>query len=122
MKRSRMKRGGMFFLLFIVAVPLFGLLVMSLWNAILPEVIGVRSITFWQALGILLLSKILFGGFGGRHHGREQGRQKWIEMKQKLGGMNPEEREKFKSEWKNRCGSRWGRYDKTEDPKTMTPE
>jgi len=117
-----MKRGGIFFLLFIVAIPLFGLLVMSLWNAILPEVIGVRSITFWQALGILLLSKILFGGFGGGRHSRQRGREKWIEMKQKFSGMNPEEREKFKAEWKNRCGGRWASFDKTDDPKTMASE
>jgi len=118
-----MKKGGIFFLLFIVAIPLFGLLVMSLWNAILPEVIGVRSITFWQALGILLLSKILFGGFGGGKHSRQHGREKWIEMKQKFAGMNAEEREKFKSEWKNRCGSRWGsRYDRADDLQTKAPE
>ena len=37
----------------------FGFIVMSLWNAILPVVLGVKVITFWQALGILVLSKIL---------------------------------------------------------------
>ncbi|MEO7308449.1 MAG: hypothetical protein ABIR78_09320 [Ferruginibacter sp.] len=116
MKKQGIKRGGMFFLLFIVAVPLFGLLVMSLWNAILPEVIGVRSITFWQALGILLLSKILFGGFGGGRHSRQHGRQKWIEMKQKFAGMSAEDREKFKDEWKNRCGGRWGRSETPSAP------
>jgi hypothetical protein len=36
---------------------------MSLWNCLLPEILGVKSITFWQAMGILILSKILFGGF-----------------------------------------------------------
>jgi Ca2+/H+ antiporter, TMEM165/GDT1 family len=123
MKKRGINRGVMFFLFFIVAVPLFGLLVMSLWNAILPQVIdGVKPITFWQSLGILLLSKILFGGFGGGRHSRQHGRQKWIEMKQKFAGMNPEEREKFKSEWKNRCGTRWGRYEKTEEPRTISPE
>lgn len=118
MKKHGIKRGVMFFLLFIVAVPLFGLLVMSLWNAILPEVIGVRSISFWQALGILLLSKILFGGFGSGRHNRHRGREKWIEMKQKFAGMSAEEREKFKDEWKNRCGGRWSRFEKEE---TQTP-
>jgi hypothetical protein len=117
MKKFWIKKGLMYFLLFIIAVPLFGLLVMSLWNAILPAVLGVKSITFLQALGILLLSKILFGGFGSKH-GRRHGGDKWIEMKQKFAGMAPEEREKFKSEWKNRCGGRWGEFDKT-DSQTM---
>lgn len=43
-----------------------GLLVMSLWNALLPAILGVKAIGFWQALGILLLSRILFGGLGFR--------------------------------------------------------
>ncbi len=120
-KKFRMKKGVMFFLLFIVAVPLFGLLVMSLWNAILPAVIGVRSITFFQALGILLLSKILFGGFGGGRHNRRYGREKWMEMQQKFSGMTPEEKEKFKAECKHRWGGRWGSPDKT-DSQTVTSE
>ncbi len=54
------------FLLFVpLALFAFGSVVMLLWNAILPAVLHVSSITFWQALGILLLSKILFGGFRG---------------------------------------------------------
>ncbi len=88
----------------LAATLVFGLLVMGLWNAILPVVIGVKTITFWQALGILLLSKILFGGFG-RGGGFGRRRREWKErMEQKLGAMTPEEREKFKAEWKNRCG------------------
>ncbi len=77
---------------------------MSLWNAILPGVLHVSTITFPQALGILLLSKILFGGFGGR--GRWRGGPPPF-MQQKLANMTPEERESFKQEWRNKCG-RWG--------------
>jgi len=95
----------MMFFFFVAAVLLFGLLVMSLWNALLPAILGVKAITFIQALGILLLSKILFGGFGGRGwRGSPAWKQK---MKQRFDKMTPEEREKFKAEWKNRCGGRW---------------
>ncbi len=109
MKRGKFKMAIIFPIFFIAAVLLFGAIVMLLWNNILPAVIGVKSITFLQALGILVLSKILFGGFGrkgGWHRGRhEQWRNKWQE---KWAGMTPEEREKFKAEWKNRCGrGRW---------------
>ena len=46
---------------------IFGSVVMLLWNNLLPALFGVGVITFWQAIGILVLSKILFGGFRGGH-------------------------------------------------------
>lgn len=44
---------------------LFGYLLMYLWNWLMPAIFGLTTITFWQAIGLCLLSKILFGGFGG---------------------------------------------------------
>ena len=90
-------------------VMLFSFIVMSLWNGVLHEVLGVKLITFWQALGILVLSKILFSGFGGgfrhkREHFRNRFRQKMLDKWEK---MTPEEKQKFKAEWKNRCRN-WG--------------
>jgi hypothetical protein len=76
---------------------------MLLWNALLPAVLGVSTITFWQALGILVLSKILFGGFSGghghhrsHHHGGHGMQANWM-------NLSPEEREKMRTEWKSRC-------------------
>jgi hypothetical protein len=78
----------------------FGSVVMLLWNALLPAVIGVGTITFWQALGILILSKILFGGFSGGHgHHRNHhhgGHDKWMHL-------TPEQKEKMRAEWRSRC-------------------
>lgn len=85
------------------AVFIFGIVVMLLWNALLPAVLGVSTITFWQALGILILSKILFGGFRGGHghhrshyYGGHNWHGKWMHL-------SPEEREKMRAEWRNRC-------------------
>lgn len=103
----------------VVAVTAFTFIVMLLWNNILPLVIGVKTISFLQALGILVLSKILFGGFGG--HRRWRGSTAWKEkMKQRFETMTPEEREKFKAEWKNRCGGMWGRVDKKDSDSMAT--
>ncbi len=83
---------------------IFGSAVMLLWNNILPAVFGIGTITFWQAIGILILSKILFGGFRGGHghhrcHGHEHFKSaRWMHL-------TPEEREKMKEEWRGRCGS-----------------
>jgi Ca2+/H+ antiporter, TMEM165/GDT1 family len=105
MKKFWIRKGLMFITLFIVLTLVVGLVVMGLWNAILPAVLGIKAITFVQALGILLLSKILFGGFHGGFKGRKD---QWrMKMQQKMGNMTPEEREKFKAEWRNRCGTRW---------------
>ena len=117
MKKFWIKKGIMILVFGTAAVLLFGWIVMSLWNAILPVVItGVHPISFLQALGILVLSKILFGGFGGR--GKWRGSHAWKEkMKQRWDKMTPEEREKFKAEWKNRCGGRW-KMERTTDTST----
>ena len=109
MKKFWIKKALMILIFGTAAVLLFGFIVMSLWNAILPAVIvGVKTISFLQALGILLLSKILFGGFHGKRGWR--GNTAWKEkMKQRFENMTPEEKDKFKAEWKNRCGGMWGR-------------
>jgi hypothetical protein len=107
MKKIWIKKGLMILFFGTAAILVFGLIVMSLWNALLPAVLGVKAITFIQALGILLLSKILFGGFGGGG-GRWRGSRAWKEkMKQRWDKMTPEDRDRFKAEWKNKCGGRW---------------
>jgi hypothetical protein len=44
---------------------LFGYIVMLLWNWLMPEIFGLKTLTYWQAWGILALSCILFGRIGG---------------------------------------------------------
>src|SRR5881394_1376328 len=99
------RRIVMFILIGAIAIIVFGGVVMLLWNNILAQVTNVHAITFVQALGILVLSKILFGAFRGgwgprRYYWRQRMMQKWD-------NMTPEEREKLKSEWQSRCGG-WG--------------
>lgn len=96
------------------AVALFGFIVMTLWNNVLAKVTNVRLVSFGQALGILVLSKILFGGFrGGGWRGRPG---IWRhEMKEKWNEMTPEEQEKFRSNRRNRCSS-WNRSTPAQEP------
>jgi hypothetical protein len=125
MKNKFWLRKALMVLLFVpLALFAFGSIVMLLWNAILPAVIHVTPINFWQALGILILSKILFGGFkGGGGRWGDRRRHMWKDqMEKKLSNMSVEEKEKFKQDWKNRC-SRWGRSERADfwDSKSTEP-
>jgi Ca2+/H+ antiporter, TMEM165/GDT1 family len=96
---SRILKFGVIGLLFF---GLFTFLVMSLWNWLMPPLFGVHVISFWQALGILVLSKILFGGFrGGPHRRGWNWRRRMFERWEQ---MTPEEREKFREGMRHRCG------------------
>ncbi|PCJ87576.1 MAG: hypothetical protein COA57_04425 [Flavobacteriales bacterium] len=92
------------------AVALFAWLVMSLWNWLLPAIAGFSAITFWQALGLLVLCKLLFGGFfRRRYYGwgwRHRMRAKWA-------GMTEEEREKFRHGMHRCCGWKAHRQEAT---------
>ena len=103
--RPRLKR-----LIFIAPLAILGMLlfiaiggelVLHLWNWLLPPLFGWREITFWQALGLLALCRILFGGFGLHGSGRSSVRQRMAERWEK---MTPEERERFRQSWRGRCG------------------
>jgi len=87
-------------ILVVLGVAALGWVVMALWNWLIPTLFdGGKQIDYVQAMGVLLLSKILFGGFRG-HCG---GHGKWHQHR--LEKMTPEEREKFQSGMKGCCGS-----------------
>ena len=67
-----------------------GEIVRQLWNWLLPPLFGWREVTFWQAIGLLALCRILFGGFG-RHASYRSSR-------------TPEERERFRQAMRKRWG------------------
>src|SRR5262245_47686734 len=84
-----------------VAVGVFSFVVMSLWNWLMPSIFGARPIGVWQAFGLLILSRILFGGFRGGWGGRGRWRYRMME---RWNQMTPEEREKFQAGLQARCG------------------
>lgn len=107
MRRNRGWKMLMMIPIGILAVALFGYVTMSLWNWLMPMLFGLRTVTFWQALGMLLLSKILFGGFHGRGGGRRPGWKR--DMEERWAQMSPEEREKMRSGMRGRWGCEFGR-------------
>ena len=103
MRRFCVFRGVKFLLLVALAVALFGLVVMGLWNYLTPALFGWKEISYWQAVALLVLSKILFSGFRGPWGFGMYWRQRMLERWER---MTPEEREKFRAGMQGRCGHR----------------
>ena len=96
MRRKRWLKVPFFILLFIVILTAVSYITMLLWNALIPALFSGPVITFWQAAGLLILSKILLGGFHKRGHHRHPGEMWKRKWKAKMDSMTPEEKEKFR--------------------------
>jgi len=89
------------------ALALVSYIVMLLWNHLLPDILHTGTIDFWQAMGLFILAKILFG-FG--HGGRGGGGAPWMRHKmERFKNMTPEEQQRFREQMRDRCG-KWGRH------------
>ncbi len=90
MRRTRFV-GTRFILFGIVWMGIMGLVIVGLWNLLIPAILGLPAINFWQALGLFLLSRVLFGRFGGWGPGMAKARfvRGWKDL-------TPEERQRFR--------------------------
>jgi hypothetical protein len=107
MENTWVKRNKWIFFIGPLALAVFiwigGEVVMHLWNWLLPMLFGWRQITFWQALGLLVLCRILFGNLGGHGSDHSNHRRRKPEHWER---MTPEEREKFRQDMRSRwCGA-----------------
>ncbi len=101
MRRHFVMKGIAFLILAPAFVAAVSLVVMLLWNALIPALFAGPLLTFWQAAGLLVLCRILFGGLRGHagQHGwrRAAWRDRWNRM-------TPQERERFREgfrRWKD---------------------
>jgi hypothetical protein len=105
-KRMWVRRGVGIAVLVVVAVIVVGVVVMLLWNALMPALFGLPTIGYWQAVGLLILSKLLFGGFRGRGRGHGGHFGPWrARMAERWANMTDEERAEFRAGMRRRCGS-----------------
>jgi hypothetical protein len=79
--------------LILVALAGFSFITMLLWNSLLPEIVHLPQISFWQAVGLLILTRLLFG-FNFPWHGHQH--RMGSHLREKWEHMNPEEREEFR--------------------------
>ena len=108
------KKIALFAVIGVAAAIGFTFVTMSLWNWLMPDLFGLKLITFWQSLGLLALCWLFFGrirvfGMHGRHHHmKHRLAERWMRM-------SPEEREKFHEEMHEHWGRR-GRHRRGEPP------
>ena len=89
-----------FIVVVLIAAVVFGAALMYLWNWLVPDIFGGPELSLLQAIGLLVLSKILFGGFGNKFSHKK--REMWkSHYESKYSKMDPEEREKFKQSLKS---------------------
>jgi hypothetical protein len=110
-------------LIMLVTCAIFAVAAMQLWNALLPEIFALPQINYWQAAGLLILARLLFGGIGGDLHGGGRGlgrgrnsfhhgnkfREKWM-------NMSEEERKEFMEKEKDFSNFFHERFSRFRDP------
>jgi membrane protein implicated in regulation of membrane protease activity len=90
---------------FVLATLLLSLVVMVLWNALVPLLFNGPVLSYVQSIGLLVLSHILLRGWSPWRHGNGWRHDRWKKkFKEKLDAMTPDERERFHEEWSKRCG------------------
>ena len=103
-----LKKAAKFFLLAGLFIAVVGYVVMSLWNNLMPVIFHLPALSYWQALGLLVLSRLLLGGFGrGGSSGWARGRAWKRQIEHRMNTLSTEERENFRQQMQNRCAT-WG--------------
>ena len=98
------KRKWFFFpFIFLAAIAGLSLFVMLLWNTVIPEIFHLEEISYIQAMLLLILARILFGGGPFRHHPSHS----HSSLRDKFKKMSPEEQEELKKNWRNIRQSHW---------------
>lgn len=97
------KKAKMFFVFIaiVVGVGLLVALLQYLWNTLMTDIFALKAISYWQAFGLFILSRILFGrGFSKPKNGFRRDRA--VDEH-----LSDEDREKLKSEWRRRFDERF---------------
>jgi len=110
MRGRRFARVLKFVVIALAAAAVMSFVVMRLWNWVVPPVLGLHAIGYWQALALLALARILFGGFRRGFGGFGPGMHWRRRMMDRWAQMTPEEREKFRVGMGAAMGRRCGPF------------
>ena len=102
-------RGVKILVLVAVVLGVASFVLMSLWNWLVPMLFRGPMLSYWEALGLFVLARLLFGGL--RPHGRGPWGHSWHHARARWEQMTPEERERFRSRFHGRWhGGCWGHH------------
>lgn len=88
---------------------IFGYFVMLLWNGLLPDIFGLKEITYWQGVGLVIMFRLLFGSHG--YHRQEHGSKKYHARKAGyLQGSNSDKNDYYNSWWEKEGESAFRQY------------
>jgi hypothetical protein len=125
MNRLWIARTARFLAFAALGTGLFCFVLMSLWNSLVPALFDGPTITFGQALALFVLSRILLlpvrAWWGWRLEHRRRSGYFRKRFEEKLAQMTPEERERFRSQYANRCGNRWACKASREEARVPAP-
>ena len=95
---------------------LFGFIVVWLWNGLMPKLFGLSEIQYWQAVGLMILAKLFFGG--GHHPGSHspRSRKRWKKWNHEHYRMGPEDWRHFSEYWKSEGRDRFHEYRREKYP------
>ena len=100
----------------VAVIAAIGAVVMFLWNALVPAIIGLTAINFWQALGLLVLARIFFGGFHHNHSYKgDYTKHSHNHLFEKWKNMSPEERQEFIGQRRYWHGYKAGNFDESKN-------
>ena len=114
MKWKWAAKGIAFGLLFVTAITFATML---LWNNLASAIFELPMLTFFQALGLMVLGRLLTGGFGPRGWGKGV---RGHHMRERWKNMPPEQREQFMQRWGKRGWSRMGGHENSDESQNTT--
>ncbi len=107
MRKKSKGKIALIILAVITMVLLVVALVQCLWNWLLPDIFGLKEISYWQAFGLFILAKLLFGGKPGKPGGF-RGRCNENTKSEEMDDISAEDRDRLREEWKRRFRDKCG--------------
>lgn len=105
-----------FGIIVIIMVLVFSFAIKFLWNALMPGIFGLPEITYWQGVGLMILTKMFFGGFSSNSNTSSGSKKSNKTVNGEIGqAIRSEIRKEMEAEYKSKYGNGCNEYSTDED-------